>query len=187
MAFIEISRLPETSNIDNNSVFPVVYQAETRKVDFNTVKSLMKFFQSASYNKTTGVFTFGLSDDTYAALNSGLNKSIKDLDLNGSTLTITYQDDTTDTLQLPAQDLTDYVKNTDYATANKGGVIKGNVNGFIIGSTGNPSANTYTYQQYISTAANYHFIGKGTLENVLNARIGDIETLLYNINRGSGV
>lgn len=78
-------------------------------------------------------------------------------------------------------DLTDYVKNTDYATSSKGGVIKGNVNGFIIGSTGNPSANTYTYQQYISTA-DYHFIGKGTLENVLNARIGDINSLLDEIN-----
>ena len=60
------------------------------------------------------------------------------------------------------------------------------MNGFYIGNTGNPLAGVYTNEAYQNLADNY-FIGKGTLENVLNARIGDIETLLYNINRGSGV
>ena len=83
-------------------------------------------------------------------------------------------------------DLTDYIKSIDYATASKGGVLKGNVNGFYIGNTGNPLAGVYTNEAYQNLADKY-FIGKGTLENVLTARIGDIETLLYNINRGSGV
>ena len=77
-------------------------------------------------------------------------------------------------------DLTDYVKNTDYATANKGGVIKANVNGFLLGSTGNPYVSTYTNEQYNNLNNNY-FIGKGTLENVLNARIGDISSVLDEI------
>lgn len=83
-------------------------------------------------------------------------------------------------------DLTDYVKNTDYATSSKGGVIKGNVNGVGITLNGEPACGVKTYAEY-GNLSNSYFIGKGTLENVLNARIGDIETLLYNINRGSGV
>ena len=45
-------------------------------------------------------------------------------------------------------DLTDYVKNTDYATSSKGGVVNANVNGFNIGSTGNPYALELTYANY---------------------------------------
>ena len=78
-------------------------------------------------------------------------------------------------------DLTDYVKNTDYATSSKGGVIKYNanyginvVNGFLVSVT-------KTYANY-QTSDNYTIIGKGTLENVLNARIGDISSVLDAIN-----
>lgn len=78
-------------------------------------------------------------------------------------------------------DLADYVKNTDYASSNKGGVIKANVNGFLLGSTGNPYVSTYTNEQYNNLNNNY-FIGKGTLENVLNARIGDISNAIDLIN-----
>ena len=49
-----------------------------------------------------------------------------------------------------------------------------------------PADNKKTYSAYTSMD-NAGIIAKGTLENVLNAKIGDIETLLYNINRGSGV
>ena len=88
--------------------------------------------------------------------------------------------------KLAGIDLTDYVKNTDYATSSEGGVIKGNVNGVGITPNGEPACGVKTYAEY-GNLSNSYFIGKGTLENVLTARIGDIETLLYNINRGSGV
>lgn len=77
-------------------------------------------------------------------------------------------------------DLTDYVKNTDYATNSTGGVIKVGANAISI-SNGLLTAETRTYQNYES-AGNTIFIGKGTLENVLNARIGDINTMLDTIN-----
>lgn len=186
MAFIEISRLPETLNLDSDSVIPVVYQGETKKISFENLKSLMQFFQSASYNKITGVFTFGLSDDSSLTLNSGLNKSVKDLSLNNSTLTITYQDDTTDTLQLPTQDLTGYVKNTDYATVDTGGVIKANSYYALSMYQGNLYAQTKTNEQY-STAESGIFISKGTLDNVLTAIVGDISTILQTLDTGSGV
>lgn len=202
MAYIEISNLPETLNLDDNSVFPAVYQGETKKVSFSSLKSLMKFFKSASYNKTTGVFTFGLSDTTQATLNTDLNLSIKDIELEDYTLTLTKQDGTTETITLPQQDLsnfytksqaddkfvdketglTDYVKNTDYATSSVGGVVKVNSQyGLALLEDGTLRGVTADYTTY-GVRSNNFAISKGTLENVLNARIGDIATLLDTIN-----
>lgn len=146
-------------------------------------------------------------------------------------------------------DLTDYVKFTDYATANKGGVIKGTGDySFRVDNQGRPNANVLSYSDYSSystnnfiskgtlenvitgkglvsntdyasssvggvikvrtdfgtsmtngflgaevktnteytSADNKMIIGKGTLENVLNEKIGDIQTLLDNLNNGGG-
>ncbi len=84
-------------------------------------------------------------------------------------------------------DLTSYVKKTDYATSTTGGVIHGNVNGFLVNATnGNPSASEYTYQQY-QNLPDYQFIGKKTLDNVLTEKIGNVETLLENLDTGNGV
>lgn len=77
-------------------------------------------------------------------------------------------------------DLTDYVKNTDYATGSKGGVIKTGYSASI-DSNGNIYAQNKSYTDYQSMSSN-NFISKGTLENVLNARIGDINTALDTIN-----
>lgn len=64
-------------------------------------------------------------------------------------------------------DLTDYVKNTDYATFLKGGVVKANdTYGFIVNNNGLPYANLYDYATY-QNKSNYFFISKGTLENVI--------------------
>ena len=63
-------------------------------------------------------------------------------------------------------DLTNYVTNTDYATAEKGGTIRvSNASGLGI-SNGNLYAVTKAYNTYNSASGNM-FIGKGTLENVL--------------------
>ena len=66
-------------------------------------------------------------------------------------------------------DLTDYVKNTDYATADKGGVIKQSTNyGFSVNtSTGIPFASTKGLVGYQNSDGNM-FIGKNTLENIKN-------------------
>ena len=74
-------------------------------------------------------------------------------------------------------DLTDYVKNTDYATSSKGGVVKVTTNNATsVGATGNLIAEVKTYEQYQS-AHNYMFIGKGTLENVIEGK--DLTTKAY--------
>lgn len=67
-------------------------------------------------------------------------------------------------------DLTDYVKNTDYATASKAGVIKSGYNGLQVDSTnGKTYCDTYTYANY-GNVENQRFISKGTLENVITGK-----------------
>lgn len=79
------------------------------------------------------------------------------------------------------------VSNTDYATSSVGGVIRATGNyGFNSLNDGRPYASTYDYATYQSSN-NIIFISKGTLENVLTAKIGDIQTLLDNLNTGNGV
>ena len=95
-------------------------------------------------------------------------------------------------------DLTDYVKNTDYATDSKGGVIRTN-NDYGIGMTsiGTLRAIAKTYVQY-QALEDRLFISKGTLENVITGKglttksyvdglVGDIQTLLDNLDSGNGV
>ena len=67
-------------------------------------------------------------------------------------------------------DLTDYVKNTDYASSSKGGVIKtGGSYALSINNSGNLYPTVVTYASYPSLS-NYAFIGKGTLENVITGK-----------------
>ena len=111
--------------------------------------------------------------------------------------------------------LSDYVKNTDYATSSKGGVVKtGNSVSILV--NGAISADTRTYEYY-QNMDNKHFIGKGTLENVITGKnletannkvtsisssstdtqypsakcvydiVGDIESILETLDIGGGV
>ena len=90
-------------------------------------------------------------------------------------------------LETQKVDLKDYVKDTDYAQWNKGGVIKTG-NGVNVYSTGTPYATSTNYSTY-EQQANDFFIGKGTLENVITGKelvnktyvdniVGDIDTIL---------
>ncbi len=78
------------------------------------------------------------------------------------------------------------VSNTDYASSSTGGVVKIDAYAITKNTNGNLMSNIYNYSTY-STASDNSFISKGTLENVLTARIGDIQTLLDNLNNGNGV
>jgi hypothetical protein len=75
-----------------------------------------------------------------------------------------------------------YVKNTDYASSSKGGVIKTNSTyATNIFANGDLYAEEKTYAQY-EALGKKAFISKQTLENVLTARIGDINNVLDTIN-----
>lgn len=75
------------------------------------------------------------------------------------------------------------VSNTNYANGTTAGVVKvdANYNGVNVGSSGFIFPSPINYATY-QTKDDYYFIGKGTLENVLNARIGDIDSVLDAIN-----
>lgn len=87
-----------------------------------------------------------------------------------------------------------YVKNSDYATINKAGIIKMGNGANLAGNNMRISAELYNKESY-ETINNYTFIGKGTLENIkekyveeglqasetiekLNKKINDLESLV---------
>ena len=90
-------------------------------------------------------------------------------------------------------DLTDYVKNIDYASSSTGGVIKSGYYGLqVYGNSGKVYCDTYNYDTYTGIE-NLRFISKGTLENVIAGKdlttkayvdglVGDINTALDTIN-----
>lgn len=94
-------------------------------------------------------------------------------------------------------DLTDYVKNTDYATTSKAGIVKGS-NAYGVAFDGaSIRGQEYNYTDY-ENKVNTMFISKGTLENVITGKeltnktyvdnlVGDIETVLTTLDTGSGV
>ena len=65
--------------------------------------------------------------------------------------------------------LADYVKNTDYATSNKGGVFKFGSGLEVNPNNGYVFATNYNYSTY-GSASNNNFISKGTLENVITGK-----------------
>ncbi|MEE0887897.1 MAG: hypothetical protein U0L97_01635 [Candidatus Saccharimonadaceae bacterium] len=138
---------------------------------------------SGSYDSTNQKIVLTLqSGDTVdipvGALVSGLqseitsqNKLASDLidDSNSGNKFVTTSEKQTWNNKLDSEDLTDYVKNTDYATAEKGGTIRtSNASGLGI-SNGNLYAVTKAYNTYNSASGNM-FIGKGTLENVITGK-----------------
>lgn len=72
------------------------------------------------------------------------------------------------------------VSNTNYATGDTGGVIKAYSTRGLSINNGSLETRIINYSDYESLN-NSAFIGKGTLENVLTARIGDIEEALQSI------
>ena len=112
------------------------------------------------------------------------------------TYTILYTNGTTSTFNVTngdTPDLTDYVKNTDYATSSTGGVIK--IDSAYFGAdltNGKLYCIPLTYSTYQGKGDSY-FISKGTLENVITGKdlttkayvdglVGDINTALDLIN-----
>lgn len=72
-------------------------------------------------------------------------------------------------LETQKVDLTNYVTNTDYATGQKGGVIKCFNSDGLTTNNGTLITTTKTYAQY-NSGGNWMFVGKGTLENVITGK-----------------
>lgn len=79
-----------------------------------------------------------------------------------------------DKIKASAPDLSNYVKNTNYATYDKAGVLRANSSGFNVGTDGIPGAEQYELDNYKSIPNNT-FISKGTLENIKDDYVGTSE------------
>ena len=166
---------------------------------------------SGSYDSTNQKIVLTLqSGDTVdipvGALVSGLqseitsqNKLASDLidDSNSGNKFVTSSEKQTWNNKLDTEDLTDYVKNTDYANGTKGGVIKSGGYGVSVDANGRLYSAVLDYATYLNQG-NVYFIGKGTLENVITGKelvnktyvdniVGDIDTILETLTVGSGV
>ena len=83
--------------------------------------------------------------------------------------------------------LTNYVTNTDYATSSIGGVVKvSNGDYGMTVDSGVLKGTVRTLAQY-NDMSSKGMVCKGTLENVLSDRIGDVETILTRLTTGGGV
>lgn len=82
-------------------------------------------------------------------------------------------------------DLTDYVKNTDYSTETVAGVVR-DANCFL---TSNENGGAYAEEMSYTTyneASDYNFIGKGTLENVIEGK-GLVDKTYYATDARAGL
>ena len=96
-----------------------------------------------------------------------LNADLVD-DTNSNNKFVTASDKTNWNAKVDEEDIADFVKNTDYADYNEGGVVKKG-NGFTTTSSGTASCGVDTYTDYQSKSGN-QFISKGTLENVITGK-----------------
>ena len=165
---------------------------------------------SGRYDNTTKKVILTLEngsevDFSIADLVSGLqseitsqNKLASDLidDSNSGNKFVTTSEKQTWNNKLDSEDLTDYVKNTDYATSSNSGVIKTGF-GTTLNVDGILYAAVYNYANYLLNNNSY-FISKGTLENVITGKelvnktyvdniVGDIDTILETLTVGGGV
>ena len=80
--------------------------------------------------------------------------------------------------------LTNYVKNTDYAGPSTGGVLKASAGLLVNASNGNAYCEERSYAQYQSSGGTA-FISKGTLENVITGKgLVSNTNLIYDSNAG---
>ena len=166
---------------------------------------------SGSYDSTNQKIVLTLQsgntvDIPVGALVSGLqseitsqNKLASDLidDSNSGNKFVTTSEKQAWNNKLDTEDLTDYVKNTDYATSSKGGTIKTGSLYLTQTDDGRLACMTETYSNYLNKRTDA-FISKGTLENVITGKelvnktyvdglVGDIDTVLETLTVGGGV
>ena len=141
---------------------------------------------------TDGTTTYGVDDAIIEMTVSKYNNGSNDCLYIDSTMLYWYYEKQDNTYELVSNgnyltndSLTDYVKNTDYATDSKGGVIKASSGVSVNSSTGNIAAGLFTYANY-QTKNDYTFIGKGTLENVITGK-GLVSNTSYATSSVGGV
>lgn len=124
-------------------------------------------------NKNANTLYYIIDDDDEHEL---VANKVKTIDENSNNTQYPSAKAVYDRIKEAAPDLSNYVQYDNYAVSNKGGVIKGNLNGFNVDSSGTPLANVYNKENYDSADESI-FISKGTLENIKNDYVGTSEPI----------
>ena len=124
-------------------------------------------------NKNANTLYYIIDDDDEHEL---VANKVKTIDENSNNTQYPSAKAVYDRIKESAPDLSNYVQYDNYAVSNKGGVIKGNLNGFNVDSSGTPLANVYNKESYDSANESV-FISKGTLENIKNDYVGTSEPI----------
>lgn len=105
MAQVRITELPESLTLDNNSVFPMVYNNVTQKITFKSLKDVMLYFEGVSYDEINGKFTFTRSNQTSSILSTNLYKSFKKAEIINSDIVFTDFANNTYTIDLLTEEI----------------------------------------------------------------------------------
>ena len=124
-------------------------------------------------NKNANTLYYIIDDDDEHEL---VANKVKTIDENSNNTQYPSAKAVYDSIKESAPDLSNYVQYDNYAVSNKGGVIKGNLNGFNVDSSGTPLANVYNEENYDSANESI-FISKGTLENIKDDYVGTSEPI----------
>ena len=124
-------------------------------------------------NKNANTLYYIIDDDDEHEL---VANKVKTIDENSNDTQYPSAKAVYDRIKESAPDLSNYVQYDNYAVSNKGGVIKGNLNGFNVDSSGTPLANVYNKESYDSGNESI-FISKGTLENIKDDYVGTSEPI----------
>ena len=158
---------------DRNTKTNIIYTYSdgVLRIATNTSTTKADFLTWLSTHNTTVYYV--LETPTYTLLNDTLQTQLDNLQyaLAYDTQTNISQTNTDLPFIINAEtyvDLTDYVKNTDYASSSKGGVIKTGYSSNI-DANGSLYATNLSYTNYQNVGVN-HFISKGTLESVITGK-----------------
>lgn len=157
------SDIPDTSNLATRDELPTQVSQLDNDINYATQTQVLQAIASIPQFKLSIVEalpTTGEKMTLYLVPKEATNNDVYDEYI------WIEQTESFEHLGTTAVDLTDYVKNTDYATYSKAGVIKAYTqNGFGVNYLGQPFSQSVTLATYRGYGGNF-FIGKGTLEAI---------------------
>ena len=187
----EKTKLASLNNYDDTEIKEDITDLETTKADKTEIPDVSNFITNTvdnlvNYYKKSETYTQAEVNSLISTL-SGLKlevvQTLPTEDISTSTIYLVpkttaetgdvydeyiYVSNNWEHIGSTTADLTGYVKNTDYATAQKGGVVKTGFS-FNVFNSGVPYCSELTYESY-NTQGNNTFIGKATLENVITGK-----------------
>ena len=168
--------VPKTTTETNDIYDEYIYVSNAWEHIGSTQADLTNYVENTDYanNTTAGVIRTSTNYGTTVSGSGVINASTLSYEAYTGANNTTFVGKGTLENVIEGKNL---VNNTDYASSSKGGVIKlGSSYGTSITSSGNLRATVKTYGDY-SSAGDYMFVGKRTLENVIAGKELDLKQL----------